>query len=100
MVGAKGLIGVAQRLSGNRVHLDHEAIGPHRGGRQRERDHEFPPASCVRRIHDDGQVREFLEDGHGRNVQRGASRHLERPDASLTQNDLVVSAGEDVFGSL
>ena len=55
-------------------------------------------AGAVRRIADDGQVRKLLDDRDGGDVHRVAGVGLEGADAALAEDDVVVAAGEDVFG--
>src|SRR5262249_37399140 len=52
----------------------------------------------MRRIDYDGQVAHLSQQGNRRQVQRVARGRLERADAALAQDDLVVSVAGDVFG--
>ena len=53
---------------------------------------------CVRRVGDDRQVGEFVDDRDGGDVERVARVGLEGADAALAEDDVVVAAGQDVFG--
>ena len=54
--------------------------------------------SAVRGVDHNGKVGEFLYNRYGRNVQRVASVVLKGSNATLAQHDLMVSAGENIFG--
>ena len=49
-------------------------------------------------VNDNGQVRFFLDDRHGGQVQRVAGRALKRADAALTEDNVLIAAGHDVLG--
>lgn len=51
------------------------------------------------RVDDDRQVRQFLEHGHRREVERIARVVVKRADAALAEDDLLVAAGHDVLGA-
>ena len=52
----------------------------------------------VARVDDDRQVRELLEHRHRHQVEREAVGGLERADAALAEDDLLVALLEDVLG--
>ena len=50
------------------------------------------------RISDDGQVGQRLNDRNSREIEKVARMRIEATHATLGQNDVLVSFGEDVFG--
>ena len=74
------------------MHFDEQAIGARGDTRSGHRHHLVAAARCVRRVHDDRKVREFLDDRDRRDIQRVARVRFESPDASLAENDFVVSS--------
>ena len=89
---------VAQGLFRIGMDLHHQAVRAHGPGGQSRRHHEVAPPGRVRGIHHDRQVRQPLENGNGREIQGVARRGLERADAALAQDDLMVTPIEYVFG--
>ncbi len=80
------------------MHLDDQSVRARcDGGKRQRRDKVGTPAG-VARIHDHRQVRRALEHRNGSHVERVARRRLERADAPLAQDDLVVPTRQDVFG--
>ena len=81
-----------------RVDLDQQTVGARRDRRERDRRDEIPLAGPVRRIRQNRKVREALEERDRVHVEGVARIPLERPDAALAENDVAVSAREDILG--
>src|SRR5216683_99189 len=99
LAGLERLRAVGERVVGIVVDFDEEAIsaGGNRGaGHWR---HFVAAAGAVRRIGNHGQVGKFFDDGNGCDVESVAGVGFERANAALAENDVVVAAGEDVFGA-
>ncbi len=79
------------------MHLDDEAVRAARGGGQRHGRNEAVDAGGVARVDNDRQVRQLVQHGHGREVERVAGVVAEGADAALAEDDLLVAAGHDVF---
>ena len=77
--------------------FDDESVGAggDRGPRHR-RDHVATPRP-VARVGDDRQMTQLLHDWNRRDVERVARVVLERSDAALTQDHVVVAAAQDVL---
>ncbi len=97
LVGVERLRPVADRGLRVRVDLHDDPVGAHRGGCQRQRQHEVAPPGGVARVDDDRQVRELLEHRHRRQVERVAVGGLERADPALAQQHVRVALLEDVL---
>ena len=83
--------------SGIVVHLDDQPVGAGSDRRTRQlRDH-VAAAGAVARVGHDRQVTQFLDDRDRGDVERVARRRLERPDAALAEDHVVVAAGQDVL---
>ena len=67
------------------MHLDHEAVGTGRDRGARHRRDQVAAAGRVRRVDDDRQVREHLERGDRREIERVARVRLEGADAALAR---------------
>src|SRR6266850_1189196 len=89
---------IAQRAIRVVVDLDDEAIASRRDRRARQLRHHVPPTGAVARVGDDRQVTQLLHDRNRGDVERVARRGLERADAALAQDHVVVAAREDVLG--
>ena len=81
------------------MHLDDQAVGAGSGGRQGAGGHQPGHAGGVAGVHDDGQVGQLVEHGHGGDVQGVAGVVAEGADAPLTEDHPLVAAGHDVFGA-
>ena len=79
------------------LHLQTVGTGGHSGDHHGF--HEVCLAGGVAGVHDDGQVGLFVDEGHGRQVQRVAGVLFKGTDAALAQNDLLVAACHDVLGA-
>ena len=71
---------------------------PTAAARARERLDEPPVARRVARVDDHRQVRVQLQPRHGAEVEREARRGLERADAALAQDHVLVALLQDVVG--
>ena len=97
-VQGEGLEPVAEGVDGVVVDLDHHPVEAGRGGRKTQRHDEFWPSSRMRRVREDGEGR-VLPGPHGAGEVEGVPcLGFERPDATLTQHDGFVPAGDDVVG--
>src|SRR5436190_1832771 len=91
---------VADGLGGVGVRLDDDPVGARGRRGQRERLDELAPARRVAGVHDHRQVRQFLEDRHGHQVERHAAMiGLERADPPLAEHHRGIAFLEDVLGS-
>ena len=81
------------------MHLDDEAVRAAGRRGERHRLDEAGNAGRMARVNNDGQVRQLLEHGHGREVERVAGVIVERADAALAEDDLLIAAGHDVLGA-
>ena len=79
--------------------LDDEAVGPAGGGGHGHRRDQAVDAGGVAGVHDDGQVGELVEHGHGGEVQGVAGVVVKGADAPLAKDDLLIAAGHDVLGA-
>src|SRR5438093_4677094 len=98
VVEAERLEAIRERVVRARVDLDQQAVGAGRDRGERDRRDEIPLARPVRRIGQDGKVRETLEEWDRVHVEGVARVPLERADAALAEDDVAVSACEDVLG--
>src|SRR5688572_148574 len=95
--GEHRLCAVAERVIGIVVDLDDQAVSACRhGGAGKLRDH-VAATGAVARIRDDRQVAQLLDHRDGGDVERVPRCRLERADAALAEDDVVVAAGQDVF---
>src|SRR5712691_8440229 len=97
LLGEQGLRSVAERMVRIVMDFDEQTVGAggHRGARH---GCDFVATSgAVGGVADYGQVGELLHHRDGGNVHRVASVSLECANAALTQDDLVIAAGHDVF---
>ena len=80
------------------MHFDEQAVGTHRhSGAGQGNDH-IVAARGVARIDEHRQVRLFLRNGDGAQVERVAAGVLEGADASFAENDPIVAVHTDVLG--
>ena len=71
---------------------------PDRDAADRQRLDEPALAGGVRRVDDDRQVGQVVEQRHGGEVHRVARVRLERPDAALAEDHVGVAGADDVLG--
>src|SRR6185437_7720327 len=81
-----------------RVHLHQQAVSASSNTCERECGNEVALADAVRWIAKHRKVRELLEHGDRGDVHGVARVGLEGADAALAKHEVVVAAGEDVFG--
>ena len=81
------------------MHLDDETVRAHRHGAHRARLHEAGHAGGVARVDDHGQVREAVQDGDHREVDRVARGRLVGADAAFAEHHVRVAARHDVLGA-
>src|SRR3972149_6980422 len=92
--GSQALHTVGQRGLRVRVHLDEQAIGSGGDTGPRDGSHVLPFAGCVRRIEDDRQVTQLLDDRDRVDVGGIARVLLERAKAALAQHQAAIAAGQ------
>ena len=80
------------------MHFHHHAIGARGHGGPSHRSHHVPAAGPVRWVRHNRQVRQLLHYRNGRYIHRVSRERLERADAALTKNHIVVTAGHNVLG--
>src|SRR5580704_12545496 len=97
--GVQRLGAVRECVVGIIMDFDKQAVGACRdSGPSHWRD--FVTASRpVRGIGDNRQVRELFDYRNGGDIERVAEVIFERADAALAEDDVVISAGENVFGA-
>ena len=91
LVEVELLLRVGQGGVGIRVDLDHDAVRADRDAAERERRDEPALAGGVARVDDHREVRQLVEERHGREVQGVPGVRLERPDAALAQDHVRVA---------
>src|SRR5881275_3000609 len=94
----EGLRAVGECAFGVVVYFDDESVGSGGHARARERHHHVVVARSVRRVDDDGQVRDASNGGDGREVERVARVLGEGAYAALAEDDVVVALGHYVLG--
>ena len=97
-LGEQRLRSVGERELGVIVHFDEQPVRADGDGRARERQHFLSLAGSVRRIHEDRQVRDPLDVGDRREIERVPGVVDERPHAALAEDHLVVALREQVLG--
>src|SRR5271157_1995623 len=93
----EALLPVRQGHGGIGMDLHDDPVRARGQGGKGGRGNVVPVPHGVAGIHEDRQVAEPLDDGHGCDVQRVAGLGLECPDAPLAQNDVGVAPLHDVF---
>src|SRR4051812_7199982 len=91
---------VAQRVLGILADLDDDAVRADRGGGSAERLDEAAVAGGVARVDDHRKVGVELQPRHRAEIEREARRGLERADAALAEDDVLVALLQDVVGGL
>ncbi len=81
------------------MNFDEQAIGAGSDGGAGHRRHFVAASGAVRRIGKHRKVRKFLDNGNGRDVKSVAGVSLERANAALAENDVVIPARKNVFGA-
>src|SRR5436190_20381536 len=79
------------------MNLNNQAIGTNRNCRPRYSANQNSSSSPMRRIGDDGQVREFLCQGDCSKIDCVSQFRFEGLDSTFTENNLRVSSGEQVL---
>src|SRR6266700_3118557 len=98
LVRIERLRAVRKRLVRIRMHFDQQHVGPCSHGGSRHRRNFVAQASAMRRIRCHGQMRKLVDDGNRRDVQRIARVSLERANAALAQDDIIIATGHNVLG--
>src|SRR5262249_27639057 len=81
-----------------RVYFNDQPVGAHRDRPLRGGFDQASTAGAVRRIHDDRQVAQLIQQRDRRQIERVASHRLKCSNAALAQDHLVVAVGRDVLG--
>ena len=79
------------------MHFYDEPVGSSCNGGPSHRGDILAKAGAVAGIGDDGEMRQFLNDRNGVQVEQIARRRVEAAQPTLAQHHLVVAFGEDVF---
>jgi hypothetical protein len=80
------------------VHLDFERVRSRRGRSERHGLHVAGVAGGVAGICHHGQMREFVQRGHGVKVEGVARPCLERANSAFAKHDIVIALAHDVLG--
>ena len=97
--GDDGLHAVGERFFGLVVNFDEETVGADGDCGERQGKYFVALAGAVGRIDHDRQMAAALDGRHDGEIQRVARKIGESSDAALAERDLIVSFGQDVFGS-
>src|SRR5690242_13502600 len=79
--------------------FDEEAIGASGYGGSGHGGNFIAATGAVRRIGDHREMRKFFDDGDSCDVEGVAGVGLEGTDAAFAEDDVVIAAGENVFGT-
>src|SRR5687768_7296905 len=98
LVWEQGLGAIADRFLRVRMNFNQQAV---RSGCNRSPGHRrnlVATAGAMRGVDNNGEVGEFLDNWDRRNIQCVAGVVLKGSNATLAQDDFMVSAGENIFG--
>ena len=79
------------------VHLHDQTICACCNRRKAHRFYKIPITCCMRRINNDRQVALLLYDRNNTEIQRVSRITLKGTDPPLTKNDILISAGHNIF---
>ena len=79
------------------VHLDDQTVGAGGDRRACHRRHLVAAAHAVARVDEDRQMREFLDDRNGRQIEGVAREGFKGADAAFAQDHVGVAARQDVL---
>jgi metal-sulfur cluster biosynthetic enzyme len=98
VIEGQALLGIGQRLIRRRVDLDEQAMSSCRTrGPCHRRD--VPALSgAMAGVDDDRQVRSLPDDGDSGQIEGVTGGPLERPDATLAEDHLLIALRDDVLG--
>ena len=96
--GFSDLSAIASGLVGVMMDFDDQSIGSGGDRGPRHRQHLVAPPGPVRRIGNDRQMGKLLHDRNRRDVHRVSRVGFKGADAALAKDDVVVPAGEQIFG--
>ena len=99
LLGGQRLLPVAQGMGGVVVDLDHQSVGTGSSGGDGHGFYHRCVTGGMAGVHHDGQMGHLAQRGDGGQVKGVAGRGLKGADAPFTEDDLLISAGHDVFGA-
>ena len=80
------------------MNLQQQTVSPGRNRSQRHGWNQIPAAHTMGGINDNRQMAELLDGGNSAYIKRIAGIIFKSPDTPLTEDNILIPLGHDIFG--